>query len=95
MFYFDEPHYLYWTSSSIPVVFVLCDPNTDTLYWAAILRNRIKKTPKGSMDSMELRGIEKAKIACAKKLFNEMSDSAVKYHEADSYEKLLEVMHSL
>lgn len=50
---------------------------------------------KGSMDSMELRGIEKAKIACAKKLFNEMSDSAVKYHEADSYEKLLEVMHSL
>lgn len=47
VFYFDEPHYLYWTSSSIPVVFVLCDPNTDTLYWAAILRNRIKKTPKG------------------------------------------------
>lgn len=50
---------------------------------------------KGSMDSMELRGVEKAKIACAKKLFNEMSDSAVRYHEADSYEKLLEVMQSL
>ena len=47
------------------------------------------------MDSMELRGLEKAKIACAKKLFNEMSDSVVKYHEAGSYEKLLEVMHSL
>ncbi|MGM9748629.1 MAG: restriction endonuclease subunit R, partial [Candidatus Cryptobacteroides sp.] len=44
---------------------------------------------KGSMESMELRGVEKAKIACAKKLFNEMSDSVVKYHEADSYEKLL------
>ena len=50
---------------------------------------------KGSMDSMELRGVEKAKIACAKKLFNEMSDSAVRYHEADSYEKLLEVMQNL
>jgi type III restriction enzyme len=50
---------------------------------------------KGSMDSMELRGIEKAKIACAKKLFNEMSDSNVRYHEADSYEKLLEVMQIL
>ena len=50
---------------------------------------------KGSMDSMELRGVEKAKIYCAKKLFNEMSDSSVRYHEVSSYEKLLEVMQSL
>jgi type III restriction enzyme len=50
---------------------------------------------KGSMDSMELRGVEKAKIDCAKKLFNEMSDSFVRYHEVDSYEKLLEVMQSV
>ena len=28
---------------------------------------------------------------CAKKLFNEMSDSAVKYNETDSYEKFLGV----
>lgn len=47
IFYFDEPHYLYWISSSIPVVFVLCDPDTDRLYWTPILRNRIRKTPKG------------------------------------------------
>lgn len=47
VFYFGEPHYLYWTSSAIPVLFVLCDPNTDTLYWTPILKNRIKKTPKG------------------------------------------------
>ena len=47
IFYFDEPHYLYWTSSSIPVILVLCDIDTDTLYWAPILKNRIKKTPKG------------------------------------------------
>ena len=50
---------------------------------------------KGSMESMELRGIEKAKIACAKRLFNEMSGSDVRYHEVDSYEKLLEVMQSI
>lgn len=50
---------------------------------------------KGSMESMELRGVEKAKIACAKKLFNEMSGSVVRYHEVDSYENLLEVMQSL
>lgn len=47
VFYFDEPHYLYWTSSSIPVILVLCDIDTDTLYWTPILKNRIKKTPKG------------------------------------------------
>ena len=46
-FYFDEPHYLYWTSSSIPVILVLCDIDTDILYWTPILKNRIKKTPKG------------------------------------------------
>ena len=50
---------------------------------------------KGTMESMELRGVEKAKIACAKKLFNEMSGSVVRYHEADSYEKLLEVMQNI
>lgn len=50
---------------------------------------------KGSMESMELRGVEKAKIQCAKKLFNDMSTSSVRYHEVDSYEKLLEVMQSI
>ncbi len=50
---------------------------------------------KGTMDSLNLRPIEKAKIDCAKKLFNEMSTSNVKYHDVDSYEKLLEVMETL
>ena len=50
---------------------------------------------KGSMDSMEFRKVEQAKIDCAKKLFNEMSDSSVRYHEVDSYEKLLEVMQGI
>ena len=50
---------------------------------------------KGSMDSIQLKGVEKAKIACAKKLFNEMSTSKVRYHEVASYQKLLDVMSSL
>lgn len=50
---------------------------------------------KGSMDSMQLKGVEKAKIDCAKKLFNELSTSNVRYHEVSSYDKLLEVMKSI
>ena len=50
---------------------------------------------KGTMESLELRPIEQAKISCAKKLFNEMSTSNVKYHDVDSYENLLNVMKSL
>lgn len=50
---------------------------------------------KGTMDSLNLRPIEQAKIACAKKLFNEMSTSKVKYHDVDSYQNLLNVMKSL
>lgn len=50
---------------------------------------------KGTMDSMNLRPIEQAKISCAKKLFNEMSTSNVKYHDVDSYQNLLNIMASL
>ena len=50
---------------------------------------------KGSMDSMQLKGVEKAKIDCAKKLFNNLSTSNVRYHEVDSYQALLEVMKSM
>ena len=44
---------------------------------------------KGSLDSMELRGIEKAKIACARKLFNNVSTSEIKYDTVASYDDLL------
>ena len=47
---------------------------------------------KGTMDTLELSGVENAKIACAKKLFNEMSTSDVRYHNVATYEDLLEVM---
>ena len=50
---------------------------------------------KGTMDSLELRPIEQAKISCAKKLFNEMSTSKVKYHDVDSYQSLLNVMKAM
>jgi type III restriction enzyme len=50
---------------------------------------------KGSMDSLELRPIEQAKISCAKKLFNEISTAGVKYHEVDNYQSLLEIMETL
>ena len=47
---------------------------------------------KGTMESMQLRPIEKAKISCAKKLFNELSTSNVRYHDVDSYESLMNIM---
>lgn len=50
---------------------------------------------KGTMESLELRPIEQAKISCAKKLFNEMSTSNVVYHDVDSYRSLLSIMNSI
>ena len=50
---------------------------------------------KGTMDSLELRPIEQAKISCAKKLFNEISTTGVKYHDVDSYSSLLTVMETV
>ncbi len=50
---------------------------------------------KGTMESLSLKPIEKAKISCARKLFNEISTENVKYHDVDSYQHLLDVMRSL
>ena len=50
---------------------------------------------KGTMDTLELSGVENAKIACAKKLFNEMSTGDVRYHNVATYDDLLEVMGRL
>jgi type III restriction enzyme len=50
---------------------------------------------KGTMDSLQLRPIEQAKITCAKKLFNDISTSEVRYHDVDSYQTLLDVMKTL
>lgn len=50
---------------------------------------------KGTMESLQLRPIEQAKISCAKKLFNKLSTSNVKYHDVDSYQSLLQIMSTL
>lgn len=50
---------------------------------------------KGDMSSLSLRPIEQAKISCAKKLFNSLSNQDLVYHEVDSYENLMAVMESI
>lgn len=50
---------------------------------------------KGTMESLELRPIEKAKISCARKLFNEISTENVVYHDVDNYQSLLNIMNSI
>ena len=50
---------------------------------------------KGTMESLNLRPIEQAKIKCAKKLFNEISTESVRYEAVDSYQRLLQVMNSI
>ena len=44
---------------------------------------------KGTMQSLQLKPIEQAKISCAKKLFNEISSRGVKYYCVDTYQNLL------
>ncbi len=50
---------------------------------------------KGTMESLSLKPIEKAKISCARKLFNEISTENVKYHEVVDYKHLFALVNSL
>lgn len=67
--------------------------------WAiAMQKNGVKHIffiaeTKGSMGSMEMRGVEKAKIDCAQKLFNSISTANVKYHKVTKYQDLLDAMN--
>lgn len=47
---------------------------------------------KGTMETLQLRPIETAKIKCAKKLFNDISTSKVKYHDVNNYQALIDVI---
>lgn len=47
---------------------------------------------KGSVDSMQLRAIEEAKIDCAKKHFKAISNGEVVYRVADTYQSLLDII---
>lgn len=50
---------------------------------------------KGSLDGMELRGVEKAKTECAKKLFNRISTSKVRYGVVDKFENIFNVINDI
>ena len=50
---------------------------------------------KGSLLFMDLKGTEKAKIECAKKLFNEISTEKVRYHEVTDYQNMLDEINSM
>lgn len=47
---------------------------------------------KGAEDESQLRRVEVAKINCARKLFNEMSTSKVRYDYVTSYQKLMDIV---
>lgn len=47
VYYIKQVHYDYWLSSAIPVIFVLCDPNTGILYWQQIKLSKVSATPTG------------------------------------------------
>lgn len=50
---------------------------------------------KGSLDGMKLRGVEKAKTECAKKLFNRISTSKVRYGVVDKFENLYNLINGI
>ncbi len=49
---------------------------------------------KGSLENMQLRKIEDAKIQCASKLFNKLSNSKVKYDKVTNYSDLINILKS-
>lgn len=62
--------------------------------WAIVFREGSVKhiyfiaETKGSMSSLDLRGIEEAKIDCARRLFEKLSNGSVHYEHVDSYKSL-------
>ena len=66
--------------------------------WAIVFDNQSFKyiyfiaETKGSMNSLELREVEKAKIECARKHFECLCSDTVKYDVVDSYESLINML---
>lgn len=50
---------------------------------------------KGSLDGMQLRGVEEAKTKCAQKLFNRISTSKVRYGVVDKFENLYNLINGI
>ena len=59
-----------------------------------IISARKNTETKGTMDSLNLKPIEKAKIECAEKLFAQLSSAEVVYERVDSYQRLLDIIGS-
>lgn len=50
---------------------------------------------KGSLDKMELRGVELAKTECAKRLFNSISTNTTRYGVVDKFDKLYTIINGI
>lgn len=50
---------------------------------------------KGSLDNMELRGVEKAKTECAKRLFNSISTNTTRYGVVNKFENLYKIINGI
>lgn len=50
---------------------------------------------KGSLDKMELRGVELAKTECAKRLFNSISTNTTRYGVVDKFENLYNIINGI
>lgn len=50
---------------------------------------------KGSLDKMELRGVELAKTECAKRLFNSISTNTTRYGVVDKFENLFNIINNI
>jgi len=68
--------------------------------WAIVFKEQNVKhiyfvaETKGSMSSMDMRGVEEAKIECARKHFAALNTERLKYDVVDSYEHLLDLVKS-
>lgn len=50
---------------------------------------------KGSMNSLDIRPIEKAKIDCAEKLFKNLDGANIRYSKVTDFDMLLDIMKSM
>lgn len=50
---------------------------------------------KGTLDRMELRGVERAKTECAKRLFNSISTNTTRYGVVDTFDHLFDIIRGI
>ncbi len=66
--------------------------------WAIVFKEGVVKhiyfiaETKGTMESLELRGVEEAKVACARKHFQRLNTDELHYGVVSSYEELMDIV---